>query len=63
MCVGVVKAVSMTGVVLADSLALNSSPLVPTTNTHMHTHKTSVLQHTTARLCYGDASRFLLIND
>lgn len=61
-CVGVVRTVSMTGVVLADSLVLNSSPLLPTTNTHIHTHKTSVL-HTTVRLCYHDAAHFLLINN
>lgn len=59
-CVRVVKAVSVTGVVLADSRVLNSSPFTPYnthTHTHMHTHITSV-PHTTERLCYYDAILF-----
>jgi len=53
-CVGVVKSVSMTGVVLASSLVLNSSPLLPTTNTYT-LNKTSVL-HTSGRLWCPDAT-------
>lgn len=59
LCVGVVKAVSVTGVVLADSLVLNSSPFPPC-NKHTHAHTQNICSARHRRWRDRDATSFLL---